>query len=185
MISTNNFKKGLTVLVDGELYAIVDFLHVQMGRGSAVVRTKMKNIETGYVIEKTFKAGEKVEKAHLDNRQMQFLYKQDELYVFMDTETYEQMTLSEDYLGDNIDYLRENDLLNVLLYKEKPVGVELPVNVILKVVETPPGVRGNTVSGATKPATLETGKIIQVPLFINEGDQIKVDTRTGEYMTRV
>ncbi len=185
MIATNSFKKGLTIVFEDELYTILDFLHVQMGRGSAVVRTKLKNIETGYVIEKTFKSGEKVEKAHLDNRQMQFLYKQDELYIFMDTETYEQMTLTEEYLGENIEYLKENDMINVLLYKGNPVGVELPVTVELKIVEAPPGVKGNTVSGATKPATLETGKVIQVPLFINEGDVVKVDTRTGEYMTRV
>ncbi|AZR73552.1 elongation factor P [Anoxybacter fermentans] len=185
MISTNDFSNGLTIVVDGELYTIIEFLHVQRSRGSAFVRTKLKNVETGYVIEKTFKAGEKVERAYLDTREMQFLYKQDDLYVFMDTETYEQMTLEKETLGNAIDYLKENDMIKVQLYKGKPVGIDLPVTVELKVVETPPGVRGNTVSGGSKPATLETGKVVQVPLFINEGDIIKVDTRTGEYITRV
>lgn len=185
MISTNNFSKGITILVDGELYTITDFLHVQMGRGSAVVRTKLKNLETGYVIEKTFKAGDKVEKAHLDKRVMEFLYKQDDMYIFMDNETYEQLTLTSEYLGDATDYLKENDTINVLMYKEKPVGIDLPTTVNLTVVEAPPGVKGNTVSGATKAVTLETGKVIQVPLFINEGEVVKVDTRTGTYITRV
>ncbi|MCK4259791.1 MAG: elongation factor P [Halanaerobiales bacterium] len=185
MISTSNFSRGLTIVVDGALYSIVQFTNVHTGRGSAVVRTKLKNIETGYVLDKTFKAGEKFEKAHLDKREMEYLYKQDNLYIFMDTETYEQMTLDEDYLGETTDYLKENDLLTVLLFKAKPVGIDLPANVALKVVDTPPGVRGNTVSNATKNATLETGKVINVPMFINEGDIVKVDTRTGDYITRV
>lgn len=185
MITTSNFSRGLTIVYDGDLYTIVEFLNVHPGRGSAFVRTKLKNLETGAVIDKNFKAGEKVEKAFLDNREMEYLYRQDELLIFMDTETYEQLTLTEDYLGDAVDYLKENDMINVLLYKGKPVGIDLPPNVELKIVETQPGIRGNTVSGGSKPATLETGKVVQVPLFVNEGDVIKVDTRTGEYMTRV
>lgn len=185
MITTSNFSRGLTIVYDGDLYTIVEFLNVHPGRGSAFVRTKLKNLETGAVIDKNFKAGEKVEKAFLDNREMEYLYRQDELLIFMDTETYEQLTLTEDYLGDAVDYLKENDMINVLLYKGKPVGIDLPPNVELKIVETQPGIRGNTVSGGSKPATLETGKVVQVPLFVEEGDVIKVDTRTGEYMTRV
>ncbi len=184
MITTSNFSRGLTIQHEGALYSIVEFTNVHTGRGSAVVRTKLKNIETGYLIEKTFKSGEKFEKAHLEKERWS-LHKQDELYIFMDTETYEQMTLSSDYLGDAIDYLKENDLITILLHKERPIGIDLPANVELKVVETQPGVRGNTVSNATKPATLETGKIVQVPLFVNEGEIIRVDTRTGDYITRV
>ena len=185
MISTSDFSRGLTIVMDNDLYTIVEFQASHPGRGGALVKTKLKSLETGYVIERIFKAGEKFEKAHLDNREMQYLYKQDELYTFMDTETYEQMTLTAADLGENVWYLKENDMIQILLHKGKAVGVDLPASVNLKVIETPPGVRGNTVSNVTKPATLETGKIIQVPLFVNEGEMIKVDTRTGEYLTRV
>ena len=185
MISTSDFSTGQTILVDGELYTIVDFLHVQRSRGSAFVRTKLKNLETGNVLEKTFKSGEKVEAAYLETKDMQYLYSQDVMYYFMDTETYEQTPINEDTLGETIDYLKENDTIKIQFYEGRPVGIDLPPNVELEVVRTTPGIRGDTVGNATKPATLETGKVVQVPLFVNEGDVIKVDTRTGEYMTRV
>lgn len=185
MISTSDFSRGLTIIVEGQLFSIVEFMAAHVGRGGSTVKTKLKNVETGAVIERVFKGGDKFEQAILDKRQMQYLYRQDELFTFMDTETYEQMNLNVNDLGDAVDYLKENDMITIQLYKDRAIGIELPPSVELKVIETPPGVRGNTVSGANKPATLETGKVIQVPLFVNEGEIVKVDTRTGAYLTRV
>lgn len=185
MISTSDFSRGLTIVIDGQLYTIVEFSASHQGRGSAIVKAKLKNIENGVVVERAWKSGEKFEQAILENREMQYLYKSDELYTFMDTETYEQMTLSANDLGDAVDYLKENAMVNTVIYKGRAIGVDLPASVELTITETPPGVRGNTVSNATKAATLETGKVIQVPLFVNEGEVVRVDTRTGEYLTRV
>jgi elongation factor P len=185
MYSTADFKKGLKIEFNGEPYEIIDFQHVKMGRGGAIVRTKMKNLKTGYVIENTFRSGEKVGKPNLEEKEMQFLYKSDNDYVFMDNETYEQFSISESLIGDYKDYLLENMNVRILYFEGRPIGVELPTFVEIKVVETVPGIKGDTVSGGSKPAKLETGATIQVPLFINEGDIIKIDTRTGTYIERV
>ena len=184
MISVNDFRTGLTIELDGELYTVVDFLHVKPGKGSAFVRSKLKNIRTGYVIEKTVNAGEKVSLARIDTREMQYLYKSDTDYVFMDMETYEQVSLNEELLGDGIKYLKENMEVMVQFYEGNPIGVTLPNTVELEVVETAPGFKGDTAAGGTKPAKLETGVTVNVPFFINEGDIIQVDTRTGEYLRR-
>ncbi|MCC3143763.1 elongation factor P [Halanaerobium sp. Z-7514] len=185
MISTNDFNTGLTIELDGEVYQVLEFQHSKSGRGSAFVRSKLRNVEEGYVINKTFKAGEKVETAHVDKKKMQFLYWDGSDYIFMDNETYEQFHLSEEQLGDKINYLKENMELEISLYQKRPIDIDLPTFVELEVEQTPPGVKGNTVSGGTKRATLETGLEIQVPLFINEGDIIKIDTRSGDYVERI
>ncbi len=184
MISVNDFRTGLTIELDGEIYTVVEFLHVKPGKGAAFVRTKLKNIRTGYVVEKTFNAGEKVAPARIETRQMQYLYKSDPDYVFMDMETYEQLTLDEEKLGDAIKYLKENMTVTVQMYEGDAIGVTLPNTVELEVVETAPGHKGDTAAGGSKPAKLETGTVIQVPFFINEGDIVQVDTRTGEYLRR-
>ncbi len=185
MISTNDFNTGLTIELDGEVYQVIDFQHSKSGRGSAFVRTKLRNVEEGYVINKTFKAGEKVETAHVDKKTMQFLYWDGNDYIFMDNDTYEQFHLSEEQLGDKVKYLKENMELEISLYQRRPIDIDLPTFVELEVESTPPGIKGNTVSGGSKPATMETGLVVQVPLFINEGDIIKVDTRSDEYIERV
>jgi len=184
MISVNDFRTGLTIEIDGELYTVVDFLHVKPGKGAAFVRSKLKNIRTGYVIEKTFNAGEKVALARIETRPMQYLYKSDPDYVFMDMENYEQISLNEELLGDGIKYLKENMEVFIQIYEGKPIGVMLPNTVELQVVETAPGFKGDTAAGGSKPAKLETGAVVNVPFFINEGDIIQVDTRTGEYLKR-
>jgi len=185
MYSTADFKKGLKIEFNGEPYEIVDFQHVKMGRGGAIVRTKMKNLKTGYITENTFRSGEKVGKPNLEEKEMQFLYKSDNDYIFMDNETYEQFSISETLIGDSKDYLLENMNVRILFFEGRPIGIELPTFVEIKVVETVPGIKGDTVSGGSKPAKLETGATIQVPLFISEGDIIKIDTRTGTYIERV
>jgi elongation factor P len=183
VISTSDFKNGMTILYEGQLYRILYFQHVKPGKGGAFVRTKLKDLNTGAIIDKTFRAGEKMEQAILETRKMQYLYK-DEHYNFMDTETYEQIHLNEELLEDQKDYLMENMELFVVFYKGKPISVELPITIESKVIKTEPGVKGDTVSSSFKPAVIETGAKIMVPLFINTGDVIKVDTRTGEYITR-
>lgn len=184
MISVNDFRTGLTIELDGELYTVVEFLHVKPGKGSAFVRSKLKNIRTGYVVEKTFNAGEKVAPARIDTREMQYLYKSDADYVFMDMETYEQLTLVEEKLGDGTKYLKDNMTVMVQMYEGDAIGVTLPNTVELEVVETVPGHKGDTATGGSKPAKLETGTTVNVPLFINEGDIVQVDTRSGEYLRR-
>lgn len=184
MISVNDFRTGLTIEMDGELFSVVDFMHVKPGKGAAFVRSKLKNIRTGYTMEKTFNAGEKVNLARIDNSEMQYLYKSDQDYVFMDTKTYDQLTLSEESLGDSIKYLKENMIVTVQRYEGKPLGVSLPNTVELEVVETDPGFKGDTATGGSKPAKLETGAMVTVPLFINIGDLLQIDTRTGEYLRR-
>ncbi|MFZ5688143.1 MAG: elongation factor P [Bacillota bacterium] len=184
MISTNDFRTGLTIEVDGDIFLVVDFQHVKPGKGSAFVRSKLKNIRTGAVVERTFNAGEKLPKAHIERRQMQYLYPEGDNYVFMDTETYEQISLNKENIGAGLKYLKDNMNIYVLFYQGQSFGVELPNSVELRVVETEPGIRGDTATGATKSATLETGAVVQVPLFINVGDVLLIDTRTGDYIKR-
>src|SRR3989442_10273952 len=183
-VSTAEFRKGLRIVFDGEPYAIVDFQHVKPGKGGAFVRTKLKHMKRGTVIDNTFRAGEKVQLVDFDEKRMQFLYR-DERYHFMDTDTYEQVSLSADEVGDARDYLKENMEVEVLFIDGAPATIELPNFVELAIRKTDPGVRGDTAQGGSKPATLETGAVIQVPLFLNEGDVVKVDTRTGDYLGRV
>ncbi len=185
MISTNQFKIGMTIELDGILFTIIDFQHVKPGKGGAFVRTKLKNVKTGAVIDKTFRAGEKVELARLDHRLTQYLYSDGSHFIFMDSENYEQHSLTEEQIGETVNYLLENMTAELLMYEGKIIGVELPVFVDLKVVEAPPGVKGDTASGGTKPVTLETGAVVQVPLFIKVGEVVRIDTRTSEYITRV
>lgn len=184
MISTNDFRTGLTIEIDGDAYQVVDFQHVKPGKGAAFVRSKLKNIRTGAVVEKTFNAGEKLPRARIDRREYQYLYNDGSVYNFMDMETYDQTEMTAEQLGDAVKYLKENMTLNVLMYQGKPMGVDLPNYVELAVVETTPGIKGDTASGGSKPATLETGYIVQVPFFINVGDVLQIDTRTGQYLKR-
>jgi elongation factor P len=185
MISTNQFKIGMSIELDGILFEILDFQHVKPGKGQAFVRTKLRNLKTDAVIDKTFRAGEKVKLAHLEKRKMQYLYRDGDNFVFMDTSTYDQLSLTKEQVGAAVKYLKENVEVEVDFYQKRPVGLELPVSVELTVIQTTPGLKGDTVSGGTKPATLETGAVVQVPLFVNVGDVIKIDTRTGEYITRM
>ena len=185
MISTNDFRTGLTIELDNHVWSVVEFMHVKPGKGSAFVRSKLKNLETGATIERTFRAGEKIPRARLDHRKMQYLYNDGELYYFMDEESFEQMSLSKDQLGDGTKYLKENMVIDVLVHKERTIGVELPNFVELVLVETEPGIKGDTATGGTKGATTETGATVQVPLFVEAGDTIRIDTRTGGYMERV
>ena len=184
MISVNDLKTGLTLQLDNGLWSVVEFLHVKPGKGAAFVRSKLKNVETGQVVENTFRAGEKVAKAMLDRREMQYLYKEGKEYVMMDNETYEQLQLTEEQIGDGIKYLKENMVVQVLMHDARIIGVDLPAHVILEVTDTPPSEKGNTAQGGTKPATLETGAVVNVPFFISNGDKIRVDTRTNEYLDR-
>ena len=185
MISTSDFRKGLKMEYKGDPYEIIDFQHVKMGRGGAVMKTKMKNIKTGSVIEETIRSGEKFPTPELEERKMQYLYMQDGHYYFMDQETFEQVPLSEAQLGDAKLFLKENTEVKILNYKGQPLNVELPTFIELVIVKTDPGFKGDTASGGGKPATLETGAVVRVPFHINEGDTIKVDTRTSEYIERV
>lgn len=184
MISVNDLKTGLTLELDNGLWSVIEFLHVKPGKGAAFVKTKLKKIETGQVVERTFRAGEKVMKAMLDRREMQYLYKEGKEYIMMDTENYEQIGLSEDHIGDGIKYLKENMNLSVLLHDGKIIGVDLPFQVELEIVDTPPAEKGNTAQGGTKRATTETGAVVNVPFFVQNGDRIRVDTRTNEYLDR-
>jgi elongation factor P len=183
-ITTNDIKNGMTLEIENVLYQIVDFQHVKPGKGHAFVRTTLKNVRTGAVVDRTFRAGEKVERAVIDNRDMQFLYRDGSHYVFMDTTSYDQIHVEPQTLGDAASYLVENSGAVLKMYGDEVVGTELPAAVELAITETEPGVQGDRVSGARKPATLETGLVVQVPLFVNPGDRIKVDTRSGEYLTR-
>jgi len=184
MISAGELRKGLTIELEGELYQIIDFQHIKMGRGSAQVRLRLRDIRGGHTIERTFQATEKFERARLDYRRMQYLYNDADLYYFMDEENYEQMPLNSSQLGDTVKFLKEGMSLEVSSYKGELVGVELPITVELEVIDTGPGFKGDTATAGTKPATLETGLTIQVPLFVNKGDIIKVDSRTASYIER-
>ena len=183
-VSTAEFKKGLKILFDGAPYTIVDFQHVKPGKGGAFVRTKLKHMRLGRVIDNTFRAGEKVELVDFEEKRMQFLYK-DDRYHFMDLDTYDQISLSSEEVGEARDFLKENTEVEILFIEDSPVTVELPNFIEIRIAKTDPGIRGDTASGGSKPATLETGAVIQVPLFLNEGDVVKVDTRSGDYLGRV
>jgi elongation factor P len=183
-VSTNDLKNGMSLDLPEGLFSVVEFQHVKPGKGGAFVRTKLKNVRSGAVIERTYRADEKLEQAIIDKRDMQFLYRDGTDYVFMDTTSYDQLQVSPDALGEAPSYLKEGDAANVQMYNNEIVGVELPAAVELTVTETEPGMQGDRVSGARKPATLQTGHVVQVPLFVNIGDVIKVDTRSGEYLTR-
>jgi elongation factor P len=183
-ITTNDLRNGMTLDLGEGLFSVVEFQHVKPGKGGAFVRTKLKNVRTGAVIERTFRADERVEQAIVEKREMQFLYRDGAEYVFMDNVSYDQLQVTADSLGDAANYLKESDNAVIQMYGSEIVGVELPASVELTIAATEPGIQGDRVSGARKPATLETGLVLQVPLFINPGERIKVDTRSGEYITR-
>ena len=185
MISTNDFRTGVTVEIDGQPWIVVDFQNVKPGKGSAFVRAKIKNVITGAVLERTFNAGDKLPRAHIERREAQFLYSVDDDYTLMDNQTYEQITVKREDIGDGANYLKENMNVVVLSYDNRVIGVEVPNFVELAVVETEPGFKGDTATGGTKLAKLETGATVKVPLFVNVGDVLKVDTRTGTYIERV
>ena len=185
MYSTAEFRRGLKVEIDGKPFIIVEFQHVKPGKGGAFVRTKLKNLETGAVIDKTFRSGEKVGKPSLEEKEMQYLYQDDDGFHFMDTETYEQVFLSYDQVGDSSKFLIDELILTVLYHDNQPISIELPTFVEMPVVKTDPGVKGDTATGGTKPITLSSGLVVQAPLFIDEGDVVKIDTRSGEYIERV
>ncbi len=182
---TSDIRKGLKIEIDGVPYVIVDFQFVKPGKGVAFTRTRLKNLETGAVLDRTFRTGEKIDVPEMEERNMEYLYKEGESYCFMDTDTYDQLYVDEAVLGDGAKFLTENLPVKVLLHNGRPLAVELPNFVELEVTQADPGVKGDTASGATKPVTLETGAKIQVPLFINEGDVLRIDTRTGAYVERV
>lgn len=184
MISAGDFKKGITVEIDGNIFVIVDFQHVKPGKGSAFVRTKIKNIMTGAVIEKTFSPSDKMIRAHIETKEMEYLYNDSNLYFFMDNETYEQLPLDHDKVEEALPFILENTIVQIKFYKGKAFSVIPPNFVVLTVTDTEPGVKGDTASNTTKPATLETGFTVNVPLFINMGEKLRIDTRTGEYMER-
>jgi len=185
VISTAEFRNGAKIELDGEPFIIIEFQHVKPGKGAAFVRTKIKSLTSGRVIDKTFRSGEKVETPNLEEKKMQYLYNDGNEYHFMDTESYEQTSLTAGQLGDGKDWLKENMEIEVLYHNGQPIGVEVPMFVELQIVQTDPGIKGDTASGGNKPATLETGAVVKVPLYMEEGEVIKIDTRTGEYIERV
>jgi elongation factor P len=185
MASTSDFRPGLTIRYNNELWTIVEFQHVNPGNWRAFVRTKLKNVKTGRVIENRFRAGESIDVVRIERKQFQYLYRDGADYVVMDQETYEQIHLSPELIGDGAEYLKENTVLDILFNGTEIIGIELPIFVQLQVVQTEPGMKGDTVSNVLKPATVETGAVVQVPLFISEGEMLKIDTRTGEYVERV
>ena len=185
MYDTSEIRKGLKIEMEGDVYTVVDFLHVKPGKGRAFIRTKLKSLSKGMVVDKTFRSGEKLERPDLQEKKLQFLYSTGDQFYFMDEETYEQTFLTKEQLGSGRDLLKENTTIIVLIHNNNPITVELPTFVELSIARTEPGERGDTVSGGSKNATLETGAVIQVPLFINQGDVVKVDTRTCEYVERV
>ncbi len=184
MISAGEFRKGMTVEIDGQVWSIADFQHVKPGKGAAFVRTRLKNVMTGAVLERTFNPTDKYPPARIETKEMQYLYEDGGLYYFMDVESYEQIPLNHDQVEEAINFIVENESVKVRFYKEQPFSVEAPNFVELTIIKSDPGVRGDTATGTTKPATLETGYTLNVPLFVNEGDRIRVDTRSGEYMER-
>lgn len=185
MVSAGDFKNGLTVEIEGNIYQILDFQHVKPGKGAAFVRTKLKNIINGGVVEKTFRPTEKFETAHIDRKDMQYLYTDGDLYNFMDMETYDQLAVNADVVGDSLKFVKENETVKVISHQGNVFAIEPPITVELRVTETEPGVKGDTATGATKPAIVETGAQTMVPLFVNQDDVLKIDTRTGEYLSRV
>ena len=185
MISAGVIRNGVTVEIEGNIFQVIEFMHVKPGKGAAFVRTKLKNIKSGGVVEKTFRPTEKLETAHIDKKDMTYSYKDGELYNFMDPETFEMIPVSEALIKDDMKFVKENENCKISSYKGEVFSVEPPINVTLLVTECEPGVAGNTATNATKPCTVETGATLNVPLFVNQGDSIKIDTRTGEYMSRV
>jgi len=184
MISTSEFRNGMVLRLEGQLFFLVEFDPYKPGKGAAVVRTRLKNVKTGAVIDRTYRSGEKLEDVRLERRQMQYLYKSDDLYHFMDNETFDQFGLDGDMVGDAVKYLKESESVDVLVAENAPLSVELPIFVELAVKQTDPGIRGDTASGGSKPAVLETGAMVQVPLFVETGDVLKIDTRTDTYVER-
>ena len=184
MIETGELRKGSTIEIDGNLYQVIEVEHLKIGRGSAQVRMKLRDVRGGHIIDKSVQAGSRFTRARVERQPAQYLYSEDDLHYFMNTDTYDQFPLNKDHLGDALDYLKENATCNLLMYGDEAVGIELPAAVELAVTQTDPGVRGDTAQGGTKPATLETGITVNVPLFINAGDVLKVDTRTGQYLER-
>ncbi|KMZ55380.1 elongation factor P [Dorea sp. D27] len=185
MVSAGDFKNGLTVEIEGNIYQILEFQHVKPGKGAAFVRTKMKNIINGGVVEKTFRPTEKFEQAHIDRKEMQYLYSDSDLFYFMDVETYDQIAVNAETVGDSLKFVKENDNVKVISYQGSVFSIEPPITVELDIIETEPGFKGDTAQGATKPAIVETGAQVMVPLFVEQGDKLKIDTRTGEYLSRV
>lgn len=185
MITAGDFKNGITFEMDSQVYQVVEFQHVKPGKGAAFVRTKIKNVITGSSVERSFNPSEKFERAHINRRDMQYLYKDEDLYYFMDEETYEQIPLNAESIGNTLEFIKENMICKILFFKGQVIGLEPPTFVELEITETEPGYKGDTATGATKPAIVETGAQIKVPLFVNQGDVVRVDTRTGEYMERV
>lgn len=184
MISVNDFRTGMTIEVENDIFTVIEFQHVKPGKGAAFVRSKLKNLRNGNIVERTFRAGENVERAHVETREMQYLYASGNEHTFMDTETYDQITLPASQLEWELKFLKENESVHVVSYKGEILGINLPNSIALKVVESEPGVKGNTATGATKNAKMETGLNVQVPLFINEGDVLLIDTRDGKYISR-
>ena len=185
MVSAGDFRNGMTVEIEGTVYQIIEFQHVKPGKGAAFVRTKLRDVMGGSVVEKTFRPTEKFPPARIERKEMQYLYNDGDLYYFMDMETYEQIEIGKDTIGDALEFVKENEMVKVCSYQGDPFTVEPPLFVELEVTATEPGFKGDTAQGATKPATVETGAVVQVPLFVNEGDVLKIDTRTGEYLSRV
>ena len=185
MIAAGDFRNGATFELDGQIFQVIDFQHVKPGKGAAFVRTKLKNIVSGATVERTFNPSDKMPKAHIERKDMQYLYSDADLYYFMDVETYEQAPLNRATIGELLKFVKENMVVKILSHKGNVFGIEPPTFVELEIIETEPGFKGDTATGATKPATVETGAIVKVPLFVNQGDVIKVDTRTGDYMERV
>ena len=185
MISAGDFRNGITIELEGNIFQIIEFQHVKPGKGAAFVRTKLKNIKSGGVIEKTFRPTEKCPQARIDRKDMQYLYSDGDLYNFMDVETYDQIALNEDAIGDALKFVKENDMVKMCSHNGSVFAVEPPMFAELVITETEPGFKGDTATGATKPATVETGALVYVPLFVEQGDTIKIDTRTGEYLSRV
>lgn len=184
MISVNDFKTGLSILVDTDIFTVIDFQHVKPGKGAAFVRCKLKNIRNGNTVERTFRAGENVGRAHIENKQMQYLYASSNEHAFMDTETFDQITLDSKQIEWELNFLTENMLINIMSYEGEIIGISLPNSIELKVIEAEPGIKGNTAQGALKSVKLETGLSVMVPLFINEGDRLLVDSREGKYISR-
>lgn len=184
MVSAGDFRNGLTIEVDGNVYQVIEFQHVKPGKGAAFVRTKLKNIKNGGVVEKTFRPTEKCPQAHIERADMQYLYK-DDMYHFMNTETFDQIDMTEDQVGDSMKFVRENDMVKMLSHGGEVFAIEPPMFAELEIIETEPGFKGDTAQGATKPAVVETGATVQVPLFVEQGDKIQIDTRTNEYMKRI
>lgn len=185
MVSAGDFRNGITVEIEGNVFQIIEFQHVKPGKGAAFVRTKLKNIKSGGVVEKTFRPTEKFENAHIDRADMQYLYSDGDLFYFMDVNTYDQIPLSSDMVGDALKFVKENEMVKICSHKGQVFSIEPPLFVELEITETEPGFKGDTATGATKPATVETGAVVNVPLFVDQGDKIKIDTRTGEYLSRV